>query len=251
VDKNDAEWFSDDAFWETTYPMMFPEKRFADSPREVGEILALIGRTEGSVLDLACGPARIAALLAQRGFAVTGVDRSPFLLTRAKERATEMGVTLELVHSDMRDFLRPDSFDIALNLFTAFGYFRDDDENQRVLNNVCASLRAGGVFVLDAIGKEVLARIFNPTACNDLPGGGLFIQRRRPVDSWNRMSNEWIIVQDGAQRSFHLEHWIYSGRELSQMMARAGFADVSVYGDYAGTPYGPEAKRLVVVATKA
>jgi SAM-dependent methyltransferase len=250
VEGRNADWFSDDELWETTYPVMFPEKRFADSERETEEILSLIGRSKGAVLDLACGPARIAAPLAARGFAVTGVDRSPFLLARAKERAVEFGVALELVHSDMRDFVRPSAFDIALNLFTAFGYFRDDDDNQRVLDNVLASLRPGGVFVLDAMGKETLARIFNPSACDDMPGGGLFIRRSQAVDSWSRMENEWILVRDGVQRSFRLDHWIYSGREISQMMARAGFADVRVYGDYLGTPYGPGAKRLVVVATK-
>jgi SAM-dependent methyltransferase len=183
----EPEWFSDDELWETTYPLMFPEKRFADSPRETDDILALIGRSSGNVLDLGCGPARISALLAQRGFTVTGVDRSPFLLARAKERVASLGVSLELVHSDMR--------------------------------------------------------------VEDIPGG-LFIQRRRPVDTWSRMDNEWIIIRDGVQRSFRLEHWIYSGREISQMMTRAGFADVRVFGDYAGSPYGPAAKRLVVVATK-
>ena len=164
-----SDWFSDDEFWETTYPLMFPEKRFAGSPRETDDILALIGRSSGNVLDLACGPARISALLAQRGFAVTGVDRSPFLLARAKERVASLGVSLELVHSDMRDFHRPDSFDIALSLFTSFGFFRDDEENQRVLNNVFTNLRAGGVFVLDAMGKEMLARIFNPTGSKTSP----------------------------------------------------------------------------------
>jgi SAM-dependent methyltransferase len=249
-DNEKPDWFSDDELWETTYPIMFPEKRFADSPRETDEILALVGRSGGAVLDLACGPARISALLAQRGFAVTGVDRSPFLLARAKERAGRLGVTLELVHSDMRDFLRPDSFDVVLNLFTSFGYFRDDDDNQCVLNNVHTNLHAGGVFVLDAGGKEILARIFNPSACEDIPGG-LFIQRRSAVGAWSRMENEWIILRDGVQRSFHIDHWIYSGREISQMLARAGFADVRVYGDYSGSPYGPQAKRLVAVATKA
>jgi len=248
-ENEEPEWFSDDAFWEATYPLMFPEKRFADSPRETDDILALIGRSSGSVLDLACGPARISAPLAQRGFAVTGVDRSRFLLARAKERAAALGVRLEFVHSDMRDFHRPDSFDIALSLFTSFGYFRDDEENQQVLNNVFANLRLGGVFVLDAAGKEVLARIFKSASVDDIPGG-LFIQRRRAVDSWSRMNNEWIIIRDDVQRSFRLEHWIYSGREISQMMTRAGFADVRVFGDYTGAPYGSAATRLVVVATK-
>ncbi len=66
-------------------------------------------------------------------------------------------MNLELVHSDMRDFHRPDSFDIALSLFRSFGYFRDDEENQRLLNNVFANLRAGGVFILDAMGKATVA----------------------------------------------------------------------------------------------
>jgi SAM-dependent methyltransferase len=245
-----ADWFADDAFWETTYPMMFPEKRFAEAERETDEIITLIGRSRGDVLDLACGPARISAPLARRGFNVTGVDRTPFLLERARERSAQLGVSLELVHSDMRDFHRPNSFDVALSLFTSFGYFRDDAENERVLSNVCENLRAGGVFVLDAHGKETLARIFRPSAVEDIPGG-LFIQRRQPVDSWNRMVNDWIIIRDGTERAFHIDHWIYSARELAQMMTRAGFAGVQTYGDYVGTPYGPDAKRLVVVATKA
>ena len=245
-----TEWFSDDEFWETTYPMMFPEKRFADSPRETDEILALIGRSSGSVLDLACGPARISGILAQRGFAVTGVDRSTFLLARARERTAALGVQVEFVQSDMRDFHRPDSFDIALSLFTSFGYFQDDEENQGVLNNMFANLRAGGVFVLDAAGKEILARIFKASSVDDIPGG-LFIQRRDAVESWSQMDNEWIIVRDGVQRSFRVQHWIYSAREISQMMTRAGFAQVRVYGDYAGSPYDTKASRLVVVATKA
>lgn len=244
-----GEWFGDDELWEAFYPMMFPAKRFADSPRETDEILALAGRSSGSVLDLACGPARISVLLAQRGFEVTGVDRSPFLLARAKDRAAELGVKLELVHSDMREFHRPNSFDLALSLFTSFGYFRDDADNQRVLGNVYENLRGGGVFVMDMGGKEVLARIFIPTAAEDIPGG-LFIQRRNAVDSWTRMENEWILIQNGIQRNFRIDHWIYSAREISWMLTDAGFGKVRVYGDYSGSPYDTRAKRLVVVATK-
>lgn len=249
VENRDTEWYADEEMWEATYPMMFPATRFAEAPRETHEILSLIGRTSGSVLDLACGPARISAVLVQRGFTVTGVDRSPFLLARARERAAELEVSLELVHSDMRDFQRPNSFDVALSLFTSFGYFRDDADNQRVLDNVFASLRPAGVFVMDMGGKEVLARIFRETSSEDIPGG-LMVQRRRAAESWTRMENEWILVQNGVQRTFHVDHWIYSAREISQMLERAGFDDVRVFGDYLGRPYGTEAKRLVVVATK-
>lgn len=240
------EWFADEAFWTTTYPFMFPESRMEGAAGEVGQVLALAGCGGGAVLDLACGPGRHSVELARRGFAVTGVDRSAFLLGRARERAREAGVEVEWVHADMLGFRRPGSFDLALSLFTSFGFFADDADNQRVVDDVAASLRPGGVFVLDVAGKEVLARIFNPAAIRDIPGG-MMIHRRRVVDGWSRMENDWIFLEGGTARTFRFAHWIYSGREIEGMFRRAGFAEVRLCGDFGGAPYGPEASRLVVV----
>jgi SAM-dependent methyltransferase len=144
MDQAEHEWFADEAFWSASYVVTFPESRFVAAATDVEQILELVQRTEGRVLDLACGPGRRSIPLAQRGFAVTGVDRSAFLLERARARGAEHGVAVEWLQADMRDFRRPDSFDLALSLFTSFGYFRDDADNQRVFDNVVASLRPGG-----------------------------------------------------------------------------------------------------------
>src|SRR6185437_13953181 len=76
------EWFENDDFWRDFYPFMFSDERFAATPDEVSRILALTQCAGGSVLDLCCGPGRHSIELAQRGFKVTGVDRSPFLLAK-------------------------------------------------------------------------------------------------------------------------------------------------------------------------
>ncbi len=240
------EWFADEAFWIACYAMIFPESRFVAAAAEIEQILALVQRSEGHVLDLACGPGRHSIPLAQRGFTVTGVDQSAFLLERARARSAKLGVGVEWLHADMRDFRRPGSFDLALSLFTSFGYFRNDADNQRVLDNVFSSLRPGGSFVLDMMGKEVLARIFNPTDSSDEPEG-VVVRRRKVVDDWNRMANEWILLRDGTAHAYRFDHWIYSGREITRMFNEAGFTDVIVFGDYLGAAYGPEATRLVVV----
>ena len=63
---------------------------------------------------------------------------------------------------------RSAAFDLALNVFTSFGYFEDQAENRRVLENIFASLKPGGAFVFDHLGKEVLASQFcrrSPRAC--------------------------------------------------------------------------------------
>jgi len=243
---SETEWFADEAFWRETYSFMFPDTRLAAAPSEVEQIITLSGCDKGRVLDLACGPGRHSVAFARRGFRVTGVDRSPFLLERARTNARDAGVEVEWIESDMRDFRRPDAFDLAICLFTSFGFFQEDADNRQVLANVAASLKPGGTFVLDLLGKEVLAQKFTSTTSRDLPDG-MVVHRHRIVDDWNRIENDWIILRNGAQRSFHFSHWLYSARELKEMLLGAGFAEVQAYGDFAGATYDAGATRLVVV----
>ncbi|MBV9276310.1 MAG: class I SAM-dependent methyltransferase, partial [Verrucomicrobia bacterium] len=67
-------------------------------------------------------PGRHSVALARQGFQVTGVDRSPFLLGKAQERAEFEKLSIEWVREDMRAFVRANGFDLVINLFTSFGY---------------------------------------------------------------------------------------------------------------------------------
>jgi len=135
------EWFENDDFWRDFYPFMFADERFAATPDEVGRILGLTQCSGGSALDLCCGPGRHSVELARRGFQVTGVDRSPFLLGKAREHAAKSGASVEWIEQDMRNFVRPASFDLACSLFTSFGYFQDEQDDLRVLRNIHQSLK--------------------------------------------------------------------------------------------------------------
>src|SRR5215472_10930156 len=131
-----SSWFEDDTLWDTLAEVMFSPNRMADAAREVDQFLRLIDLGAGaSVLDLCCGPGRHALELARRGYRVTAVDRTEAFLARAQATARKEGLTIDLVHSDMRDFRRATSFDATLNLFTSFGYFDDAADDRRVLEN--------------------------------------------------------------------------------------------------------------------
>lgn len=245
------DWFADERFWTESYPAMFPEASFGAARDEVEQIVALTGCGAGRMLDLACGPARHAVPFAARGFRVTGVDRSPFLLDKARAHAGAEGVSLELVEQDMREPLGHDVFDLAICMFTSFGFFEDESDNLRVLANVYDSLRSGGAFVLDVGGKEIIARKYQAAGVSEMPDSSLLIQRRSVFDDWSRMSVDWLIVRGDALRArFTLRHFIYSGRELRTMLESVGFDRVDLYGDVGGAPYGPDARRLVAVARK-
>ena len=244
------EWFDNDSFWRELYPFMFPPKRFADATGEVDKFITLVAPRGKSVLDLCCGPGRNSIPLAKRGFRVTGVDRTKYLLDKAKAKARVAKVKIEWVQADMRDFVRPGSFHLVLNLLTSFGYFDDKDQDVDVLRNMFVSLRPGGTCVIDVGGKEWLARIFQPTTSRLLPDGTLLVQRHEIFDDWTRIRNEWILIRKGRTKSFRFHHTIYSGQELRERMERAGFADVKLYGDLDGGAYGSNAQRLIAVGRK-
>lgn len=246
-----SDWYADEDLWIETYSFMFPESRVAAAVEEVDKIIDLTGCGSGALLDLCCGPGRHSIPFAIRGFAVTAVDRTRYLLDRARAFADAQQIEIEFVEEDMRRFLRPEAFDLALSMLTSFGYFDDPAENQQVLENIHSNLRPGGVFIVDMMGKEILARIFLATSCNELDDGTLVFQRRAPVDDWSRIENEWFIVKDDKVRSFRLRHWVYSGRELREMLAAAGFSAIDVYGDLGGSPYDNNASRMIGVARKA
>jgi len=245
------EWFEDPEFWEATYPFMFPDDRMDRAEVLADSLIDLAGVHKGSVLDLCCGPGRYSMALARRGFRVTGVDRTGSLLDTASNRARLEDIDVEWVLSDMKDFIRPGSFDLALSMFTSFGYFDSHDENMRVLCNVHDSLKPGGRFLLETMGKEVLASIFRPVTVEELEDGSMLIQKHSIQHGWKRIANEWLILRDNrVEASFRFSHWIYSAAELEGMMLEAGFDLVSVHGDLEGSPYDDSARRLVVLAAR-
>lgn len=244
------EWFDDDSFWKDLYPFMFPDERFVAAAEQVEKALALARPPGRAVLDLCCGPGRCAIPLAQAGYEVTGVDRTSFLLDEARSRARAVGAEIEWIRMDMRDFVREEAFDLVLSMFTSFGYFDDKDEDLLVLRNICRSLRPGGACLIEMVGKEHLARIFQATSSDVLAGGARLVQRREIFDDWTRIRNEWILIRKGHAKTFTFHHTLYSGQELRDRMMEAGFSEVRLYGNLEGDSYGLDALRLVAVAYK-
>lgn len=245
------EWFENDDFWRSFYGYMFSAERFGSAPEEVAKILALTQRKSGAVLDLCCGPGRHSLEFAKAGFKVTGVDKSPFLLEKARQRAAETGAVIEWVQEDMRDFIRAENFDLSCSMFTSFGYFADAEEDLRVLRNVYKSLKENGALIIEMHGKETLARIWQSTMSTDLADGSWIVHRTQVRDDWSRVFAKWTLIKDGHAKDFTFDHAIYSGRELKERLLAAGFKQVKLFGGLHGIPYGLEAQRLVAVAYKA
>lgn len=245
-----TEWFEDESFWNTLFPFMFSERKFEAAKDEVAGVLNLVNLVEGDVLDLGCGPGRNSVALAKEGFHVTGVDLSPSLLQKAMGLAQAESVDVEWVQDDMRRFIRPETFDLVINIFTSFGYFDDKNDDLAVLRNIHQSLREGGALVMELMSKEVLARGFLPTSSEELADGRLLVERREVCEDWTRLKNQWTVIENDKATTFRFEHTVYSGQELRDRLLDAGFGDVKLFGGLDGSEYGLNARRLVAVARK-
>jgi SAM-dependent methyltransferase len=243
-------WYEDEAFWETWAPFMFSKERWENAPEEVANLVSLLKIDPGApVLDLCCGPGRHSLEFARRGFSVTGVDRTKKYLEDARKSAQKEGLKVEFVQKDMREFRKPRTFDLAVNLLTSFGFFEDQRDDEKVAKNILASLKDGGAFVIEMMGKEILARIFRERDWQEVEGA-IMLEERKVSKDWNWMENRWILLKGGQTQEFRFSLRPYSAAELTRLLTECGFAQTRAYGNLAGAPYDHKAKRLVVVAQK-
>jgi SAM-dependent methyltransferase len=242
-------WYEREDLWEALRPVLFSAEQIESAREQVDQVISLMDMQPGlSICDLCCGVGRHSLELARRGFRVTGVDRTELYLQEAKAAAGE-GLDIEFVKEDMRNFRRPDSFDVVLSLFTSFGYFEEASDNEQVLANVYASLKGNGKLLLEMMGKEVLARIFRPRDWRE-EGGVTVLEEREVAEHWSRVENRWILLSDAKRREYGFSHWLYSAAELCDMLKRCGFCGFEVYGNLSGSPYDHKAERLVVLARR-
>jgi len=241
---------SNEELWMKLYPFMFPESGFQTAREEVTAIMGITGLTSGRVLDLACGPGRHSVPFAMNGFRVTGVDRSQFLLGNARQYAERLRLSLEWIQDDMRYFSRPESFHLALSLYSSFGYFEDPQENLMVLHNIHRSLKDGGMLLMDLPGREVLARDFREAVHFEVPEMGYIAEYRTVTGDWKKLYLNWEITEKDQTERLSFKLWLYSGYELKDMLTAVGFSSVELYGGFDGRQYDQEAKQLIAYAVK-
>jgi len=177
------------------------------------------------------------------------VDRTKSYLDKARKLAKKENLKAKFIQKDMRKFCQPHTFDVAINLFTSFGFFDDPKDDEKVLKNVFRSLKKRGVFLLDTMGKEVVARIFRERDWMEIDGN-IILEERKVCKDWTWVESRWVLLKDGKREEYTVSLRLYSAAELRDLLEYIGFKQIEVYGDLAGAPYDHTAKRLVLVAHK-
>jgi SAM-dependent methyltransferase len=171
-----------------------------------------------------------------------GLDLSAPLLRRARQLTTA-----PLVRADMRRLpFRARSFDLIVNLFTSFGYFRRDAEHAAVVADLAERLRPGGHLVLDFLNA---ATVRAAVAAEDASAGSVQTTVSRRLSDDGRYVLKTIRVP--ADRTYTERVRLLSPDDLAAMFRAAGLVVERTYGDYGGAALGPGSPRAILVGRAA
>jgi len=244
-----SDWWRD--FFDKDYLDIYGPVDAKKTAVEVEGIVKFLKLRKGSrVLDLCCGYGRHSLGLAQKGFNVTGLDFSAVLLQRARTDCKRKRTKLNLVRGDMREIPFEDEFDGVINMFTAFGYFENESEDQKVLNGICGALKTGGKLLLDTVNRDWLMRVYQENDWEKV-GNDFYALDERSFDPLtSRISAKTTILGGRRRRERHHSLRLYTLTELASMISRAKMELLSVYGHMDGRDYWIDTPRMVVLATK-
>ncbi|MEC7250370.1 MAG: class I SAM-dependent methyltransferase [Pseudomonadota bacterium] len=113
----------------------------------VDYLAALVG--EGAALEFGVGTGRIALPLAQRGFAVTGIDLSPHMLEQLAAKPGSEQITTVL--GDFATTSVPDRFDVVYLVFNTLMNLITQAQQVACFANAATHLKPGGYFVVEVM----------------------------------------------------------------------------------------------------
>jgi SAM-dependent methyltransferase len=206
--------------------------------QEVAFLLDLLGSAaDARVLDVGCGPGRHAALLADAGVDVVGVDIAEDFLRLARAAAPSAS---GFVRADARALPCPPVFDAAISLCQG-GFGLTGDDGDIVLGQMAAAVRPGGRVILTAFSAYFAVR---------------FMEEQDRFDAESGVNHELATVKnpDGEERGFDLWTSCFTPRELRLLFRDAGLRVEHIWsvapGRYAARRPDLEHPEWLVVGAK-
>jgi SAM-dependent methyltransferase len=250
--------------WDAYAPFYDWENSQTMGRRDVRFWERLAKRVDGPVLELGCGTGRLALPVGRVAERLVGIDRSPSMLARARQRVRRAKITgkVQLVRGDIRHlpFPRPSPFALVMAPYGMLQSLLREADLTATLDAVARVLRPGAIFGVDLVA--------------DLPAWQEY-RRETRLTGWRpgRKTHVTLIEsvrQDRARgltvfeqeyverrghekssRTFDLAFRTITVPQMSQRLETAGFRITAVLGDYDGAPWDPRAETWLIVAERA
>ena len=200
-----------------------------------------------TILDVACGTGRHSVPLAKLGYKVTGLDYSSYQIKKAKDNARKEKVSPQFLVKDANKFISQKKFDAAICMWSTIG--EEPLKYQKVIKNVCQSLKVEGIFVIDNKNWKS-ARKDTGVKNSSYQERGLSLKRKL----WDRYTENFRVRQvvfeiNGKKyEELWVTHLLNTKAWIAELK-RAGFKAFEIFHDYKKRRL-KSPKRILVVAKK-
>jgi SAM-dependent methyltransferase len=224
----------------------------------------------GRTLELACGTGRILIPTAIAGCEITGLDLSPFMLQKCREKLAlqpeAVQKRVKLIQANMTDFKIGEQFPLITMPFRPFQHLVTVAEQKACLRCIHKHLKANGKLVFDVFNPNPVRLMPNPKymeEVEDLPEtpttGGRKVRRASRMAGYHREQQYndieliyYVAHPDGRQerlvQSFPMRY--YYRYELEHLLELCGFKVVDLFGNFDKSVFINDSPEMIFVAEK-
>ena len=218
------------------------------------------------ILEIACGTGRVALPLARAGFEVLGLDLSEPMLTLARRKIEsepeDVRASLLFKQADMRHFHLDRSFPCVFVPNASLFHLHDSMALGECITCLFKHTRAGGVLTIDLVSphkmpnQEVGVLHLVREGINPLTGcmtkeynRKLKIDRERQIVCAEHIYIEQDQMEEKRYEFTQDYRWIEEKEGLC-LLSQAGFTELSTFGNYEGSSFSEDSRRLIFLARK-
>ena len=234
-------WFNTDF-----YHILYENRNDEEAGFFIEHLMSFLNIQKGSsIIDIGCGRGRHAHYLSEHGYEVTGIDIAQRNIDYAKKYE---GQHLHFRCHDKRNVFKSAQFDLALNLFTSFGFIQNSDELTSTLGKMALNLKTGGLLVMDYLNEGKIR--------NSPMGKETQVHQSIEFNIDKHIADDCIVkeieVFDGHEKQRFIEKVrLISLQEFEAMFESASLKILHTFGDYDLKSYNEmESDRLILIAEK-
>ena len=243
--QNNVNWF-EEWFDSNYYHLLYKNRDCIEAEHFINNILNYLApKKNAKILDVACGKGRHAIFLNKQGFSVDAFDLSKNSILEAKKCET---ATLKFYVNDIREPLKTNFYHFAFNIFTSFGYFVDEKDNQKSMDAIANSLTKNGVLIIDFFNANYTLSNLKTTETKTIEHITFNITKE--------IENNFIIkhIQFNDKKiDFHFTEKVQLLHlsDFKNYLANAGLVIEAIFGDYCLNPFHENnSERLIIIAKK-
>ena len=237
------DWFAD--WFNSKYYHILYQNRDEKEAENFIQNLSQFFKKEDKIIDIACGAGRHTLFLSELGYHTTGIDLSQESIKSAKEKSKDK-IPFEVW--DMRKCYKKQEFDVALNLFTSFGYFNNKEDDFSAIKAMSENLKNDGILIIDFLNsKKVISNLIK-TETKEINGVQFNISRK--VEDGFIIKN--IEVNHNEDRfSFQEKVKALTKENFSEILTFAGLQIIDTFGNYKLDEFNHQTSdRLIIIAKK-